>query len=345
MKLEKLGAPDAPVFVIAEAGVNHNGELGLAKKLVDVSVAAGADAVKFQTFSAERVASSTAPKAQYQRETTAQHESQLSMLRRLELSANEHRQLQAYCRRQDILFMSTPFDRASADLLDELGVPLFKIGSGEVTNKPFLQHVARKSKPILLSTGMCYLSEVDEAVRLIQTESNQRLVLLHCVSSYPADPADANLRAMRTLATAFHVPVGYSDHTPGVEVALAAVALGACVIEKHITLDKNLEGPDHRASLDPEELKMLIAGIRTVETALGHGVKRPAPGEEENRTVARRSLHAIADIPKGTRLRLDMLDALRPAGGISPTLIDAVIGRTLKRPLRAGEPLFWSDVE
>jgi sialic acid synthase SpsE len=266
------------------------------------------------------------------------------MLRHLELSAAMHRELQAYCQQHDILFMSTPFDETSADVLDELGVPLFKLPSGEVTNWPFLEHVARKGKPLILSTGMSYLSEVDEAVRVIHDTGNAQLVILHCVSNYPAIPADANLRAMQTMATALQVPVGYSDHTPGIEVALAAVALGACVIEKHYTLDKNLPGPDHRASLEPQELQALIAGIRTVELALGHGTKQPACSEANNRMLVRRSLVAACNISAGVVLRPEMLKALRPAGGIPPVLAKEVVGRTTRQSLRSGQLVTWSDL-
>ena len=334
-----------PCFVIAEAGVNHNGDVELAKRLVDVATEAGADAVKFQTFKAERVVSATAPKAEYQLQTTDAAESQLDMLRRLELSPEAHRELQAYCQERGVLFMSTPFDEESADLLDELGVPVFKIGSGEITNCPFLEYVARKGKPIILSTGMSYLSEVDEAVRVIHDAGCDQLVLLHCVSNYPADPADANLRAMQTMATAFQVPVGFSDHTPGIEVALAAVALGACVIEKHFTLDKDLPGPDHRASLEPHGLQALVTGIRTVELALGSGAKRPAQSEADNRLIVRRSLAAAFDIPEGAVLRSDMLRALRPASGISPALVEHVVGRRVRRSLMSGQLITWSDLE
>ena len=334
-----------PVFIIAEAGVNHNGDVELAKRLVDVAAEAGTDAVKFQTFKAERLVSATAPKAEYQLQTTDAGESQLEMLRRLELSPEAHRELQTYCQERGVLFMSTPFDEESADLLDELGVPVFKIGSGEVTNWPFLEYVARKGKPIILSTGMSYLSEVDEAVRVIRDAGCDQLVLLHCISNYPADPADANLRAMQTMATAFQLPTGYSDHTPGIEVVLAAVALGACVIEKHFTLDKNLPGPDHRASLEPHELQALVAGIRTAELALGNGAKRPARSEADNRLIIRRSLAAAFDISKGTVLSSDMLKALRPASGISPALVGHVVGRRARRSLMAGQLIAWGDLE
>lgn len=340
----RVGA-DEPVFVIAEAGVNHNGDVELAKRLVDEAAEAGADAVKFQTFKAELVVSAMAPKAEYQLKTTDPAESQLAMLRRLELSPEAHRELQGYCQERGVLFMSTPFDEESADLLDELGVPVFKIGSGEVTNWPFLEHIARKGKPIILSTGMSYLSEVEEAVRVVRSAGCDELILLHCVSNYPADSADANLRAMQTMAMALHLPVGYSDHTPGFEVALAAVALGACAIEKHFTVDRNLPGPDQRASLEPSELRALVKGIRTVEVALGNGVKMPAGSESGNLLIVRRSLAAACDISGGTLLRLDMLKALRPGSGISPALTKKVVGRKLKQSLTAGQLIDWNDLE
>ena len=342
---QRIVGPDHPCFVIAEAGVNHNGDLELARRLVDVAAEAGADAVKFQTFRADRLVSPTAPKAAYQRQTTGAGESQLDMLRRLELSPAAHRELNDYCRQRGLIFLSTPFDEESADLLDELDVLAFKIGSGEVTNHPFLEYVARKGKPIILSTGMSYLSEVDEAVRLLCDAGCEQLILLHCVSSYPAAPADANLRAMQTMAVAFDLPVGYSDHTPGIEVALAAVALGACVLEKHFTLDRNLPGPDHRASLQPDELRALIAGVRVVERALGDGVKHPAPAEADTRAVARRSLVARVEIPAGATVEAGMLTALRPADGIPPSLIRRIIGRRTRHPLAAGQFIDWSDLE
>ena len=340
----KVG-PGYPCLIIAEAGVNHNGDIELAKRLVDVAVEAGADAVKFQTFQADRVASTTAPKAGYQMQTTDAAESQLDMLRRLELSPEAYCELQMYCRERDVLFMSTPFDEESVDFLDELGVSVFKIGSGEITNWPFLEYIARKGKPIILSTGMSYLSEVDEAVRVLRGAGCEELVLLHCVSNYPANPADANLRAMRTMAAAFQVPIGFSDHTPGIKVALAAVALGACVLEKHFTLDKGLPGPDHRASLEPQELQSLVAGIRTVEMALGNSAKLPARSESDNRLIVRRSLAATSDIPKGAILKADMLRAIRPGSGISPTLLEHVVGRRVKRPLTPNQLITWSDLE
>lgn len=342
---ERVVGHGCSVFVVAEAGVNHNGDLALAKRLVDAAAQAGADAVKFQTFKAEKVISRQAPKAQYQLETTGAGESQLEMARRLELPFDAFRELQAHSQARGILFMSSPFDEESADFLDELRVPAFKVGSGEVTNWPFLEYVARKGKPVILSTGMSYLTEVGEALRVIREAGNNQIALLHCVSSYPADPADANLRAMDTMAEVFHVPVGYSDHTPGIEVALAAVALGACIIEKHLTLDRSFPGPDHKASLEPEELKAMVEGIRKIEQALGSGIKAPRKSELGLRHAARRSLVAARDIPEGARIQADSLTALRPAGGIGPNLVSQVVGRKAAHSLKAGDMLKWEDLK
>ena len=331
----KVG-PGQPCFVIAEAGVNHNGDLGMAHRLVDVAAQAGADAVKFQTFKAERLAMPDAPKAKYQLQTTDTAESQYEMLRRLELSAEAHRNVVAYCREKGILFMSSPFDEESADFLAELGVAVFKIPSGEITNVAFLAHVARKGKPLIVSTGMSYLGEVETAVRTLEQTGNRDFVLLHCVSDYPARPGDVNLRAMQTMAAAFGVPVGYSDHTPGLEVALAAVALGACVIEKHFTLDRNLPGPDHQASLEPDELAALVQGIRTVEAALGHGRKEPAASEANTTAVARKSLVAARDIPSGTVLTEDLIAVKRPGTGLPPVMKPYLVGRVAQVTIPVG---------
>jgi N,N'-diacetyllegionaminate synthase len=328
-----------PCFIIAEAGVNHNGMIEQAQRLVDIAAQVGADAVKFQTFKAERLASENAPKAGYQLTTTDSGESQLDMLRRLELSSADHQKLLAYCQERKILFLSTPFDELSADLLDELDVAAFKIGSGEITNLPFLNHVARKSKPMIVSTGMASLEEVEAAVETICSVGNDQLVLLHCVSNYPADPADANLRAMDTLRRAFNVPVGFSDHTLGIEVPLAAVALGARVIEKHFTLDRCLPGPDQQASLEPHELQAMVAGIRKVEMALGDGKKIPAASEANTSEVARKSLVAAQDIPAGTVLTEAMIAIKRPGSGLPPTMRPSIIGRTAGKDIAAGSLL------
>ena len=333
-----------PCFVIAEAGVNHNGDIELARRLIDVANEARADAVKFQTFKAERVASREAPKAEYQEQCTDQGESQFEMLRRLELSPEMHRELMACCRCRQAMFLSTPFDEESADLLDSLDVPAFKLSSGEVTNLPFLSHVARKGKPIILSTGMATLDEVAEAVRTIEAAGNTKLVLLHCTTNYPADPRCVNLRAMRTLSAAFGYPVGFSDHTPGIEVSLAAAALGACVIEKHFTLDRNLPGPDHQASLEPSELQALVHGIRNVESALGDGIKRPAASELVNLPVARRSLHWRRSLAAGAVIDAQDLIALRPGTGIPAGKLPSLLGRKLATPVTEGKMVRPEDL-
>lgn len=325
-----------PCFVIAEAGVNHNGRLDLARRLVNKAKQAGADAVKFQTFKAEQLVTHSAPKAEYQRRYTGSAESQFEMLRRLELSPKAHQTVLDLCSRCGILFLSSPFDEQSADFLDSLGVAAYKIPSGEITNLPFLIHVARLGKPMIISTGMSTLGEVETAVNAVWKAGNRDLILLHCVSNYPANPADINLRAMQTLETAFGIPVGYSDHTPGVEVSLAAVALGACVIEKHFTLDRALPGPDHQSSLEPDELASLIQGIRLVESALGHGRKEPAASEANTAAAARKSLVAACDIPAGIPLTKEKIAIRRPGTGLPPALSSFVIGRTSRVFIPAG---------
>ena len=339
----KVGAGE-PCYIIAEAGVNHNGDLSLARKLIDVAVDAKADAVKFQTFKAELVAIPNAPKAGYQLETTDTAESQMDMIKGFELPPEAFRELQSYCEERGITFLSTPYDKSSVDLLDELDVPAFKVASAEIVNLPLLRHMARKGRPIILSTGMSFLSEVETAIQAITETGNNQLILLHCVSNYPAPSGDVNLGAMRTLAQAFQMPVGYSDHCASLEVAFASVALGASVIEKHYTLDNSMPGPDHRASMEPRELADLVAGIRAVESALGDGVKVPKASERGNRATMRRSLYADRDLAEGTTLQEQDLIALRPATGISPHLIDEVLGRKLQRSITSGTPLDWSDL-
>ncbi len=335
----RLVGPGQPCFIIAEAGVNHNGEMEMALRLVEEAAKAGADAVKFQTFKAERLVTCHAPKAQYQKETTGETESQLEMLRRLELSPRAHCELMAYSRQCGIMFLSSPFEEESADLLGGLDVPAFKIPSGEITNLCFLAHVARKRKPLIVSTGMATLDEVKTAVRTVEEAGNSELILLHCVSSYPANPADVNLRALHTLGDTFKVPVGYSDHTLGTEVAVAAVALGACVIEKHLTLDRSLPGPDHRASLEPAEFTHLVRAIRVVEAALGHGRKEPAASESGIAAVARKSLVAARTIPAGSVLIEELIAVRRPGTGLAPEMKARVIGRRVIREIPAGSVL------
>lgn len=336
----KTGSP----FVIAEAGVNHNGSAALAVRLVDAAADAGADAVKFQTFKAETLATAAAPKAAYQRRGTARGESQLDMLRKLELSEEGHRRALARAKKRGIAFLSTPFDEASADFLSRLGVALFKLPSGEITNHPLLRHVARKRKPVILSTGMSTLAEVREAVAALRRAGCRRLTLLHCVSNYPAEPKDANLRAMKTMADAFKTPVGWSDHTPGAVVSIAAVALGAAVIEKHFTLDKRLPGPDHAMSLDPKELKAFVGALREAASALGDGIKAPRPCEAPIRLVARRSLVLKSPLAKGTVIAAAHLSSKRPGTGLPPSRLASVIGRRLKRSLPADRPLRAGDL-
>ena len=277
---DKLIGEEEPCFIIAEAGVNHNGSVELAKKLIDAAKDAGADAVKFQTFKAENVVVKDAQKAEYQKETTGEG-SQYEMIKKLELTEEDFRELADYAKEKDIMFLSSPFDKDSIDLLNELDVPAFKVGSGEITNFPLLRYIAKKGKPIILSTGMSTLGEIEEALDVIRSEGVEDIALLHCVSNYPARIEDVNLRAMGTLKQAFKLPVGFSDHTLGITAPIAAVALGACVIEKHFTLDRNLPGPDHKASLEADELKEMVKAIREVEKVLGNGIKRPTKEEEE----------------------------------------------------------------
>lgn len=331
--------PGYPCFIIAEAGVNHNGDLETALGLIDAAAEAGADAVKFQTFVAERLVTRDAPKAAYQTRSTEADESQYEMLSRLQLSHEAHRKLMAHCQAKGILFLSTPFDEESVELLEKLDVAAFKVSSGEITNLPFLSHLARKNRPMIISTGMSDLSEVESAVHAVESAGNHSFILLQCVSSYPANPADANLRAMRTMEQAFGAPVGYSDHTPGIAVAIAAVALGACLIEKHLTLDRTSPGPDHQASLEPDELRVLIEGIRAVEAALGHGRKEPASIEASTAAVARKSLVAARDIPSGTILTEEMIAIKRPGTGLPPSMLPNLVGRAVRTDIAANTML------
>ncbi len=336
-----LGA-GAPSFVIAEAGVNHNGDLALAHGLIDAAAGAGADAIKFQTFRAGRVVGATAPKAEYQKAATDAAESQQAMLRRLELDAAAHLALQQRATERGMMFLSSPFDEESADLLAAMQVPAFKVSSGELTNLPFLEYLARFRRPIILSTGMATLDEVRAAVAAI---GDVPLALLQCVSNYPAQPADTNLRAMKTMGDEFGVVVGYSDHTLGNEIALAAVALGASIVEKHLTLDRTLPGPDHAASSEPAEFASLVRGIRAVESALGDGIKRPAASEANVASVVRRSLVAARDFAAGETLDADGISALRPGGGLPPSAREQLLGRRARQPITAGTVFSLEMVE
>ena len=337
--------PGKPCFIIAEVGVNHNGRIELAKKLVDAAVQAGADAVKFQTFKAEKLITAQAPKANYQIQSTGAGESQFEMLKRLELSYVQFQELYKYCQEQSILFLSSPFDDESADFLESLGVVAFKIGSGEITNLPFLTYVAQKNKPILLSTGMSYLGEVEAAVRVIYGAGNEKLALFHCTSNYPAAPIDVNLRAMRTLSSAFGVPIGYSDHTEGNEISFAAIALGACMLERHFTLDKKLPGPDHSASLEPGELEALVKGVRKIEAALGDGRKIPTSSELNTASVARKSLVAAQDILAHTILSDALIEIKRPGTGLPPSMKAAILGRKTRVAIHSGDLIRLEDLE
>jgi N-acetylneuraminate synthase len=327
-----------PVFIIAEAGVNHNGDIKLARKLVDQAVEAGVDAVKFQTFITEEIVTRHAAKADYQKENTgSRQESQFDMLKKMELSFDEFREVKTYCEKKGIIFLSTPFDHKSVDFLEELEIPAFKIASGEIINFPLLSHIASRGKPIILSTGMSTLEEVEETLGVIHKTRNSKVVLLHCTSDYPARVEDVNLRAMISMHQAFHLPVGLSDHTMGIEISLAAVAIGASVIEKHFTLDKNLPGPDHRASLESQELKDLVRGIRNIEKALGDGEKSPSRSEMNTKCIARKSIVAARHINKGEVLNEHNLTVKRPGNGISPMRWNEVVGKKVVRDFAKDE--------
>lgn len=351
MKDIKLGSrligEGHPCFIIAEAGVNHNGDINIAKKLIDVAVDAAADAVKFQTFKADKIVSMNAEKAEYQKRTTQGKESQYQMLKKLELLESDFKELKEYAEKKNILFLSTPFDHESADLLDNIGVPLFKIASGEIINLPFLQYVAKKNKPVILSTGMATLGEIEEALDTLRKENLESIILLHCITSYPAKVKDANLRVMETLKCSFNLPVGLSDHTLGTNVAIAARALNACVIEKHFTLDKNLPGPDHKASLQPAELKSLVEGIRDVEIALGSGIKKPTQEEERIKNFARKKIVAEIDILKNTVITEEMVSIKRTGTGegLLPKYLSVLLGRKTRFDIKANSPITWIMIE
>jgi N,N'-diacetyllegionaminate synthase len=327
------------VLVIAEAGVNHNGDIQLAKQLIDVASEAGADIVKFQTFSASRLVTRTAKKADYQIQTTGAEESQYEMLSRLELSEDMHRELIAHCATRSIGFFSTGFDIESVDLLVSLGQDRFKIPSGEITNLPYLRHIGQLGKTVILSTGMATLGEIEAAIEVLEQSGTPRahLSVLHCTTEYPTPMNEVNLLAMRSIHTAFGVAVGYSDHTQGIEVAVAAVAMGATVIEKHFTLDRTLPGPDHQASLEPRQLRAMVSAIRNIEVALGDGIKRLTPGEARNKPVARKSMVASRAIKVGEVFTADNLTTKRPGTGVSPMHWDEVLGRKALREFLAGE--------
>lgn len=329
------------VFIIAEAGVNHNGSLALAKRLINVAAEAGADAVKFQTFKADKLVSKTAQKADYQKQTTDSSESQYAMIKKLELDADAHHELMVYCKSKKILFLSTPFDHESIDLLHGMGMNIFKIPSGEITNLPYLRHIGSLKKKVILSTGMANLDEIEDALNILISAGTPKedITVLHATTEYPCPMDEVNLRAMATIAQAFEVKIGYSDHTRGIEIPIAAAAMGATVIEKHFTLDSTMEGPDHKASLEPHELIAMVKAVRNVEKALGDGIKKASCSEIKNIAVARKSIVASRAIRKGEILGTENLSVKRPGNGISPMRWDAIVGTPARKDYHEDEML------
>lgn len=327
------------IFIIAEAGVNHNGSLELAKKLIDAAADAGADAVKFQTFKADTLVSKTAQKAEYQKQTTKTDESQYDMIKKLELDETAHHQLIAYCKTKHILFLSTPFDHESIKLLNNLGMDIFKVPSGEITNLPYLSHIGSLGKEVILSTGMADLGEIEDALDVLTSSGTpkENITILHATTEYPCPIEEVNLRAMQTIAEAFGIQTGYSDHTNGIEVPIAAAAMGAAVIEKHFTLDRMMEGPDHQASLEPDELNDMVRAIRNIEKAMGDGIKKASPSEAKNKIVARKSIVASCSIAKGEVLNADNITVKRPGNGISPMRFDEIIGTIAQKDYHEDE--------
>lgn len=345
VKIEnKIISFNSKAFIIAEVGVNHNGSLKLCFDLIDAAIEAGADAVKFQTFKTESLVTVNAEKAIYQKRNSGARESQYEMLKKLELSPEDHVAIKEYCEKKGIIFLSTPFDFESVDLLERINIPAYKISSGDLTNLPFLQYVAKREKPILISSGMSGLGEIEEALQTIRNTGNEHIVLLHCTSNYPTAYRDVNLKAINTLATAFQIPVGYSDHTPGIEVPVAAVALGAKALEKHLTLDRNLPGPDHKASLEPGEFRAMVTSVRHIEEALGDGIKRSFSCEEDVKKAARKSIVARIDIPRGVTVTADMLALKRPGDGLPPKLLEFVIGKKTKIEIKKDSLINFVDL-
>jgi N,N'-diacetyllegionaminate synthase len=335
-------------LIIAEAGVNHNGDIPTAKKLIDAAADAGVDYVKFQTFKAEKLVTKKAKKAAYQEKNIGDgDDSQFAMLKKLELSHEDHMELISYCKLKKIKFFSTAFDTDSVQYLNDLGIDLFKVPSGEITNFPYLRAIAKTGKPVILSTGMCTEQDIADAVAVFERFGieRKRMTILHCNTEYPTPMKDVNLKAMLTIGAAFGVQIGYSDHTLGIEVPTAAVALGAVVIEKHFTLDRTLPGPDHAASLEPDELKAMVVAIRNIETAIsGDGVKEPSESELKNIAIVRKSIHLLKDIQKGESIKESDLAALRPGGGISPMDWEKVIGKRAALDLKEFDVLQWNDI-
>ena len=330
-------------FIIAEAGVNHNGSVAIAKKLIDAAIKTGADAIKFQSFIADKIVRRDAPKAEYQKRWTGQEESQYGMLKRLELSRDAHKTLIEYCKSKKIEFLSSPFDLDSIELLHKLGIRRFKIPSGEITNLPYLRRIGSLHAQVILSTGMAYIGEVEQALNALVSSGTEKddIIILHCNTEYPTRMEDVNLRAMVTMRDVFKVKVGYSDHTTGIEIPIAAVALGASVIEKHFTLDKKMEGPDHKASLDPVEFQSMVKAIRNIEKALGSGAKEPSRSEMKNREIVRKSIVALRNIRKGEKFTEENIGTKRPGNGTSPMEWDKVIGKKAKRSFKQDESIVF----
>lgn len=327
-----------PVFVIAEAGVNHNGRLDLALKLVDAAYEAGADVVKFQTFKAEGVMTKNVPMAEYQKKNTGKSESMLDMVRCFELKYGDFVKIKKYCDKKKIMFLSTPHSYDAIDFLNDL-VPAFKFGSGDLTNLLALQHAAKFGKPMILGTGMATIAEVKEAISCIKKSGNNKIIVLHCTTNYPCLPEEVNLRAMQTMMKELDVLVGYSDHTSGIQVPIMAATLGACVIEKHFTLDKKMKGPDHKASLEPDELKEIIKALKNVEVIFGSSVKKPTESEKEIAKVARKSVVALIDIKRGEKFSSENIGIKRPGTGLAPKYYFSIIGKKAKKNLEADEVL------
>ena len=337
------------VLIIAEAGVNHNGSIILAKQLIDIAAESGADIVKFQTFKSDRLVTKNAEKASYQKENTEssnEDNSQLSMLKKLELNEADHKELIRHCEEKNIRFLSTPFDHESIELLHSLNIKLFKIPSGEITNLPYLKKIAAIADEIILSTGMSTLDEIQDALNVFSASGfpSEKITVLHCNTEYPTPFEDVNLKAMLQIKDTFGMNIGYSDHTKGIEVAIAAVALGATVIEKHFTIDRNMEGPDHKASLEPNELKQMVSSIRNIELALGNGLKAPSPSELKNKKIARKSIHIKHDLVSGHVLTENELVMKRPGNGISPMEYEKVIGKKLIKSVTADHMLKWEEL-
>lgn len=325
------------VLIIAEAGVNHNGNIEIAKEMALIAKKAGVDYIKFQTFNPKKLVSKNAKKAEYQKETTGAEGSQLQMLQKLSLSQNEFVELRDYCKKINIGFISTPFDLESLDFLEKLDMDFWKVPSGEITNLPYLEAIAKTKRKVIMSTGMCDIDEINAAVELLEKNGTPEIVLLHCNTQYPTPFEDVNLLAMNTIKNATKKEIGYSDHTLGIEVPIAAVALGATVIEKHFTLDKNMEGPDHRASLEPKELAAMVMAIRNIEIAIGDSNKKTSPSEIENKAIARKSIVASKKIAKGEKLTADNITTKRPGNGICPMKWYEILGSVAKRDFEEDE--------